>query len=127
MVQAKAIKGEDKLTDESVPQSFLRACQEAAQETSSVFWPNCIAGATAENGTILIEVRAYEGTCVGADLSASGSFTTGNELQDVRNYFSQAVPQTTNSFFGNVRVDTAAPQTPPASHVEPAPENAAGA
>jgi hypothetical protein len=109
------------VSDGSVTQAFLRLCEETAIAEAGRFLPNCKAGATVSAGQVTVEVRAYEGVCLGADISVSGVFTPDNTVTDMRNYWGQAVPQGIVNYWGSVRLDTTAPLTTPTSDVEPEP------
>ncbi len=107
------------ISDGSVSQAFLRACEQVAAEVADRFFTTSKAGATVSGGVVTVEIRARETRFQMADLSASGVFTVDNTTEDMRNYWSNMIPQTIVGCWGNVRVETEAPELDPASDVEP--------
>lgn len=107
------------ISDGTVSQAFLRACEQVATEVADRFFTTSKAGATVLAGVVTVEIRAKESRFQMADLSASGVFTVDNTTEDMRNYWSNMIPQTIVGCWGNVRVETEAPDLAPATDVEP--------
>lgn len=116
---ASAKPGSPGLSDGSVPQEFLIACEAIALEVGRRYLPNCLSGAVANNGTVTVTVSAYERQFQFADISVQGDFTIDNTAQDMYNFWGSRISLVITYYWGELRLDTDAPHTIPASDVVP--------